>query len=169
MAAESVQPGTPADGNGLVLWVPTIEDIDNPTVAELTAGTVEKLTYGLAPDGFAHDNSIATITTGRYTLAQVLELDGIETDTFELKYVYNRETPTDAETVLVKGAKGYLVERLGYPNELAIAAGQKLNVVAPVEIGRPRDVPPAQNTELMKVVKANVTSRVAKEVTVATS
>lgn len=167
MAAEEVQPGTPADGNGLVLWVPTIADIEAPTVAELNAGTVEKLTYGLSPDGFRHENTIATITTGRYTLAQVLELDGVETDTFELQYVYNREDPTDAETVLVKGAKGYLVERLGYPNDLAIAAGQKLNVVAPVTISRPRDVPPTQNTELMKVVKANVTGSVAKEVAVA--
>jgi hypothetical protein len=165
--AEEVQTGTPADGFGRVLWVPTIADLDAPTVAELTAGTVIALTYGLSPDGFRHETSIATITTGRYTLAQALELDGVETDTIELQYVYNRETPTDAETALVKGAVGNIVHQLGYANDTDIAAGQILNAVAPVKISTPRDVPPTQNTELMKVVKANVTGKVRREVEVA--
>lgn len=166
MPIEDVQVGTPADGFGLVLWVPDIADPSAPTDDELTAVGVVPLTYSLSPDGFRHEHSIATITTGRYTLAQALELDGIETDAFELQYVYNRTTPTEAETVLVKGAEGFLVERLGYSNETAIAAAQTLNVVAPVKLSTPRDVPPAQNTELMKVVKANVTGKVYREVDV---
>ena len=44
MALEDVTPGTPSDGNGLVLFVPTIADPSAPTVAELSAGTVVPLT-----------------------------------------------------------------------------------------------------------------------------
>jgi hypothetical protein len=164
MPLEDVQTGVPADGHGAVWFVETIANPDAPTDDEIAAGTL--LTYGLSPDGFRHGHDIATINTGRYTLGQTLELEGVQTDTFELQYVYNRTTPTDAETTLVKGATGYLVERLGYPNETAPAASQKLNVVAPVKIGTPRDVPPSANTELMKVVKANVTGQVRREVSI---
>lgn len=168
MPLETVQNGQAADGFGLVLFVPTIANPAAPTVAELSAGTVKKITYGLAPDGFDHQTSVATITTGRYTLQQALELDGVITDTVEIKYVYNRQTPTVVELALgTVGTTGYLVEMLGYANGTAIAAAQKINAVIPIRSSIARDVPPTANSELMKILKLNVTGTVYREIAVA--
>lgn len=167
MTKEQVQRGFAADGNGIVLWVPSIADVFAPTVAELNAGTVVKLTYGLTQDGFNHDTQIATITTGRYTLAQALELDGVITDTVEVKWVYNRQTPTEVEEALGEpGVDGNIVHVLGYPNGHTFAASDKLNAVIPVTTSVPRDVPPTQNTEAAKIQKLNVRGEVAREVAV---
>lgn len=162
---EQVQRGTAADGHGIVIWCETIANPSAPTAAELAAGT--EITYGLTPDGFAHDTSVATITTGRYTLAQALELDGVVTDTVELRYVYNRENPTDVQTALgTPGTDGFLVHALGYPNGHTFVAADVLNAVIPGTTSISRDVPPAVNTELAKVVKVNVTGQVYREVAV---
>ncbi len=164
MPYEEVQRGQAADGHGIVLWVPTIEDLANPTVAELTAGTVKRITYGLTPDGFNHDTSVATITTGRYTLDQALELDGKITDTVEVRWVYNRTTPTVVETTLgTPGVSGNLVKILGYRNDHVIDEDTKINAIIPVTTSIPRDVPPTENSELVKVQKLNVTGRVFRE------
>jgi hypothetical protein len=164
MTFESVQQGQAADGHGIVLFVPSIADIYHPTVAELTAGTVKKLTYGLATDGFDHQTSVATITVGRYTLDQALELDGVITDTVEVKWIYNRSTPTAIETALgTPGIAGNLVKILGYANDYTIAPTTKINAIIPFCTSIPRDVPPAANTELMKIQKLNVTGKVARE------
>lgn len=167
MALENVQPGVASDGNGLVLFVPTIADTSAPTVAELSAGTVKKLTYGLTPDGFRHESTIATITSGRYTLAQVLEIDGQVTDTLEVQYVYtNDDTEDVVRTTLTPGVEGFIVHRLGYPNEDAFAADQKVDVI-PVKASIQRRVAPTANTELSIMQKLNVTGRVERFVEVA--
>lgn len=164
--AEEVQAGFASDGNGNVLWVSAIANINAPTVAELAAGT--PITYGLTPDGFAHNTAIATITTGRYTLAQALELDGIVTDTVEVKWVYNRATPTDVETTLgTVGTSGFIVHSLGYESGHVFAAADVINAIIPVKTSIPRDVPPTANTEAAKIQKLNVTGTVAREVAVA--
>jgi len=164
MTAEDVQLGTAADGHGTVLWVPAIADLSKPTVAELTAETVIPITYGLATDGFDHQTTIATITTGRYTLDQALELDGKVTDTVELKWVYNRTTPTAVETALgTPGVTGNLVKILGYENGFTIDETTKINAIIPGTTSIPRDVPPTENSELMKIQKINVTGKVYRE------
>lgn len=163
---ETVEKGFASDGRGIVLWVDTIADPSAPTAAELAAG--EPITYGLAPDGFTHETSIATITTGRYTLAQALELDGIVTDTVEVRWVYNRQTPTTVETTLgTPGTDGFIVHSLGYANGHVFAAADVINAVIPVTTSIPRDVPPTQNVEAMKVQKLNVRGTVHREVSVA--
>lgn len=166
MALESVAAGTPADGNGLVLWVPAIANPAAPTVAELTAGTVKPLTYALAPDGFDHQTSVAIITSGRYTLAQALESEGVITDTLEVKYVYNAAQTDTASTTLTTGTTGFVVKRLGVANGTAVQAGQKVTVL-PVKCGVKRDVPPTANTELMKIQKLLITGTVNRDVAVA--
>lgn len=161
---EAVQRGQAADGRGIVLWVPTIADRTKPTVSELTAASVKRLTLGLAPDGFNHGVTVATITAGRYTLEQALELDGTITDTLEVRWVYNRNTPTDIETVLgTPGVDGNVVHILGYPRDHEIDASTKINAILPVTTGLPRDVPPTANSELMKIQKLNVNGKVARE------
>lgn len=165
MAREEVQPGVAADGHGLVLWVPVIENPAAPTVEELTASGVEKLTYGLTPDGFNHETNVATITSGRFTLAQVLELDGKITDTVEVTYVWEGTESDVVRNVLVPGTEGYIVKRMAVANAEEIAAGQLVTVV-PVKCSIQRDVPPTENTELQKVQKLNVTGTVERDVEV---
>ncbi|SDG21533.1 hypothetical protein [Microbacterium sp. 77mftsu3.1] len=161
---EAVQRGQAADGRGIVLWAPTIADPTKPTVAELNAASVKRLTYGLAPDGFNHSMTIATITAGRYTLDQALELDGTVTDTVEVRWVYNRTTPTQVETVLgTPGVDGNIVHILGYPNDHEIDEDTKINAIIPVTTSIPRDVPPTANSELMKIQKLNVRDKVRRE------
>lgn len=165
MALEEVQPGVAADGNGLVLWVPSIANPAAPTVAELTGSGVIPLTYGLTPDGFAHDTSVATITSGRYTLAQALELDGVITDTVELKYVWEGTEDDVIRNALTPGTKGFLVKRMAVPNGTAVVAAQLVTVI-PGQASIQRDVPPAANTELQKVQKINVIGEVHRDVAV---
>lgn len=165
MSFEEVQPGKAADGNGLVLWVPAIADPAKPKVSELTAASVEKLTYGLTPDGFAHDTTVATITSGRYTLAQALETDGKITDTVEVKYVWEGTDDDGVRNVLTPGTKGFIVKRMAIANEVDIAADQLVTVI-PVQCSIQRDVPPAENTELQKIQKLNVIGKVERDVKV---
>ncbi|MFF8817812.1 hypothetical protein ACF07D_07435 [Leucobacter sp. NPDC015123] len=165
MSLEEVQPGTAADGNGLVLWVPAIADPSKPKVSELTGSGVEKLTYGLTPDGFAHDTTVATITSGRYTLAQALELDGVITDTVEVKYVWQGTEEDGVRNVLTPGTKGFIVKRMALPNGTEVAADQLVTVI-PVQCSIQRDVPPAANTELQKIQKLNVVGEVRRDVKV---
>ena len=162
MALETVAAGTPADGMGLVLWVPTIANPAAPTVAELSAGTVKQLTYELVPDGFRHNTTENVITSGRYMLKQVLESAGTVTDTLELQYV----TGSDAMTALTDGAAGFIVHRLGVANETAVTAAQKVDVI-PVKAGIQRKVPPTANTELQRVQKMYITGTVQRDVAVA--
>lgn len=161
MALEDVPLGTAADGNGLVLFVSAIAAPGVPKVTELSAGTAKQLTYELVPDGFRHATTENVITTGRYTLKQILELPGTVTDTLEVQYV----TGSDASTSLAEGTTGFIVHRLGVPNETAVAAGQTVDVI-PVMCGIQRKVPPTANTELQRVQKLFITGPVQRDVAV---
>jgi hypothetical protein len=162
MALENVPAGQSSDGRGLVLWVPAISNPAAPTVAELTGGTVVAITYSLTPDGFRHDTTENVISDGRYTLKQVLELPGTVTDTLELQYVAG----TPAQTALTEGTNGFIVHRLGVPNETTIAAAQKVDVI-PVRAGVQRKVAPTANTLLSRQSKMFVTGTVYRDVAVA--
>jgi len=164
---EEVQIGSPADGHGILLWCTTIADPSAPTAAELAAGI--RITYGITPDGVNHTETVQTITTGRWTLDQALEIESRIDDTLELTYVYGRgNTETDVQTTLgTKGTKGFFVKSLGYPNDHEFAAGDVINRIIPGTIGTSRDVPPAANTELAKIVKVNVSGKVQRDVVVA--
>lgn len=162
MPLENVPAGQPSDGRGLVLFVPTIANPAAPTAAELSAGTVKQVTYSLTGDGFRHETTENTVTVSRYTLKQQLELAGTVVDTLELQYV----TGSPADTAFTAGVSGYIVHRLGVPNETAIAAAQKVDVI-PVTFGIQRKVAPTANTELSKQSKAFVTGVVQRDVAVA--
>lgn len=161
MAEEIVPPGQASDGRGLVLFVPAIANTLAPTVAELTATGVEKLTYSLVPDGFRHETTENTISTGRYTLKQVLETPGTITDTLEVQYV----TGSPAQDALAEGATGYIVHRLGVLNEIEPAADQEVDII-PVRAGVQRKVAPTANTELQRVQKLFITGSVRRDVKV---
>lgn len=169
MVAESIQNGFAIDDKGLVLWVPTIANVEAPTVAELTAGTVVKLTGGLTPDGFSHAVTVNKVTSGRYALKQVITLDGTLSDEVTLRYVYNRETPTEVEEAIgTPGVEGNIVHILGYESGSAITAGTICNAVIPVTTSISTDIPATANTEATKEQKPNVRGTVAREVAVVT-
>lgn len=165
MAEETVAQGVVADGHGLVLFVPAIANPAAPTVTELSAVGVKKLTYSLTPDGFAHDTSVATVTSGRWTLAQALEYDGIITDTVEVTYVYTNTESDVARLTLTPGIEGFIVKRLAIENGEAIVADQIVTVL-PIKASIQRDVPPTQNSELAKIQKLNITGKVQRDVKV---
>jgi len=161
MPLEDVPAGQPADGRGLVLLVETIAGEGGPSVAEASAATTVALTYSLTGDGFRHETTENTISTSRYTLKQQLELAGTVTDTLELQYV----TGSPADVALKEGTEGFIVHRLGVPNDVEPAAGQEVDVI-PFRAGVQRKVAPTANTELMKVSKLFITGPVRRDVTI---
>ena len=167
MALEEVAPGVAADGNGLVLWVPAggIADVEAPTVAELTDPDVVPLTYSLTPDGFRQETTENVITSGRYTLKQIIEIPGTVLDAIEVQYVYTGTASDTARLTLEAGVNGYIVHRLGYPNETGIAAAQIVDVI-PVTAGIQRKVPPVANSELQRVQKLTVRAAIGRDVAV---
>ncbi|MGB4136420.1 MAG: hypothetical protein WA971_07645 [Microbacterium sp.] len=166
---EKVQEGFGYDGKGVVLWVPAIADPSAPTAAELSAGTVVPLTYGLyGPSGYALEPTIEERNSERYTLDQVLTAEGRKKFKLTLLYVYNRETPTEAEGVLgVPGVPGFVVHALGYDNGHVFEAGDKINDVVPVRTASSVDVPATANTDAHKRTVPSITGKVEQEVTVA--
>lgn len=165
--SEDWQTGFAVDNHGIVLWVPVIADPTKPTVAELTGSDVVRLTYGLTPDGFNHAPTVNKVTSGRYTSPQVITYDGTVSDELTLRYVYNRQTPTEVEeTIGTPGVDGNIVHILGYPNDHEIVAGTKVNAVIPVTTAISTDVPATANTEAFKEQKPNVRGEVAREVAV---
>lgn len=166
MALESVPAGVVADGNGLVLFVTTIASTSAPTAAELTAGTVKKLTYSITGDGYKHDVTEAVVTVNRLTLAQVLQYAGTITDDLEITYVWGTASTGDiARLALPVGTTGYIVERWNVANGTAVAAGDKVNVI-PITAGVQRINAPASNTENTMTQKLYVTGTVQRLVAV---
>lgn len=166
MALEAVTTGVVADGNGLVLFVPTISDPTAPTVAELTAGTVKKLTYSVTGDGYKHTITSNEVTVNRLTLAQILSYDGTVKDDLEITYVWGDGSNDVPRVALAVGTTGYIVERWAVPNSTAITAAQLVDVI-PIKAGIQRKDAPVQNQELTRTQRLNVTGTVNRDVAVA--
>jgi hypothetical protein len=168
MAEEVVPPGTPSDGNGLVLFVPTIADPSSPTVTELSAGTVKKLTYSITGDGYAHTVTINKITANRLTLPTQIQYDGTEVDDLSITYAYTNTDTDVARLALPKGTAGYIVERWAVPNGEPIAADQLVDVI-PIVASTSLKNAPVTNQELTRTQALNVTGRVFRDVEVVTA
>lgn len=166
MVLETVPAGVVSDGNGLVLFVPAIANPAAPTVAELTAVGVKKLTYSITGDGYTHGTTVNTVTSERLTLAQVLQYDGSVTDDLEIKYVYTNSAGDVVRLALPQGQTGFIVERWAVANEVAIAAAQLVDVI-PIKASLQRKDAPAKNAELTRTQKLNVTGPVQRDVAVA--
>lgn len=165
MALEDVTPGTPSDGNGLVLFVPTIANPAAPTVAELSAGTVVPLTYSITGDGYAHTVTINEVTANRLTLKQTLQYDGTEVDNLSITYVYTNTVSDTVRTALPQGTEGYIVERWAVPNENVIATADIVDVI-PIKASVSVKNAPVQNQELTRTQRLNVTGPVQRDVAV---
>jgi hypothetical protein len=162
---EAVPAGQVSDGFGLVLFVPTIADTLNPTVAELTAAGVKKITYSVTGDGYKHDTTVNTVAANRLTLAQVIQYDGTITDDLEITFVYTNTAGDVVRLALPQGQAGYIVERWAVDNAVAIAAAQIVDVI-PIKASIQRKNAPATNTELTRTQKLNVTGPVQRDVPV---
>lgn len=162
MVAETVTPGVISDGNGLILFVPTIANPAAPTVAELTAGTVKKLTYSITGDGYNHTITSATVTANRLFLKQVLQYDTTITDELSITYVYTNTTDDVVRIALAEGVTGYIVERWAVDNGAAIAAAQLVDVI-PIKAGISTKNAPASGQELTRTQALNVTGAVQRD------
>jgi hypothetical protein len=166
MVLETVPAGVVSDGNGLVLFVPAIANTAAPTVAELTAGGVKKITYSITGDGgYTHGVTINTVTANRLTLVQTIQYDGTIADDLEIKFVYTNTAGDVVRLALPQGQAGFIVERWAVPNSQAIAAGDIVDVI-PIKASLQRKDAPAANTELTRTQKLNVTGTVQRDVAV---
>jgi hypothetical protein len=165
MATEAVPAGAVADGNGLVLFVPAIAVPTAPTVAELTATGVKKLTYSIAGGGYTHNITVNKVKVNRLTLKQELQYDGIVTDDLSIKYAYNNTISDVARLALTEGITGFIVERWAVPNGQAIATADIVDVI-PIKASISAKDAPAANAELTRTQALNVTGPVARDVAV---
>ena len=167
MVRETVSEGFGYEDQGTVLWVPTLADPTAPTLIELTAGT--PITYDLyGPTGYNLAVTETPRPISRYTLGQTLNAEGTVSYTLTMLYVFNRETPTEAETTIgVRGTAGFIVHFLGYENGWTMAAGDVITDIVPVRTGRSTVVPATANTEAHKTTSPSITGEVLHEVAIA--
>jgi len=163
MSLEEVPEGTPSDGNGLVLFVPTLADPAKPKVSELTASGVVKLTYSITGDGYNHTVTINKVTANRLTLATQLQYDGTEVDDLAITYAYTNTEGDIVRLALPKGTRGYIVERWAVPNEVEPVADQLVDVI-PIQASTSLKNAPVTNQELTRTQALNVTGKVHRDV-----
>ncbi|MCO0632709.1 hypothetical protein NGH33_01805 [Micrococcus yunnanensis] len=164
-------PSTPADGNQLVIDVPAIADIDNPTVAELTAASVEDLSCYLTGDGWSPSKEQASIPDERLCSTETFERPGRKTRGLEVTYIDNTNSPYEAEfnkavDTLAEGTDHYIVTRRGVLYEQPIKAGQVVEIW-PVTAGEQREVPNEANSVTRTVQKLFVRGPVRRAVVAA--
>jgi hypothetical protein len=154
-------PGTTADGNVKIAFVPTIADPAAPTATELTAVGVKDLSCYLTSDGWTPGLDEQVVSDERLCSTQTFEKRGRNSRTLSIKYVENPTEPTDnvAYTTLAPGTTGFLVERRGAAYSGAFAADDVVNVW-PIEAGEYDPQPPEANSVLKVAQKAFVTGTV---------
>ena len=134
--------GIDAAGRSAVIWVPSIEDINAPTVAEITAGT--HLSCAIA--GFEPTVSQNTVTSRKYCEKQSTETPGIPAYSIPPLRVLDDPQGDDTNGQydylddLYQGAKGFIVNRRGLDMDDEVVSGQKCTIY-PVELGAPLEVP----------------------------
>jgi len=163
MSLEEVPEGTPSDGNGLVLFVPTLADPSKPKATELAASGVVKLTYSITGDGYNHTVTINKVTANRLTLPTQLQYDGTEVDDLAITYAYTNTEGDVVRLALPKGTQGYIVERWAVANEIDPTAGQLVDVI-PIQASVSLKNAPVTNQELTRTQALNVTGKVHRDV-----
>lgn len=142
-----------ADGYIKVTWVPTIADISNPTVAELTAGSAVDLQWFITKDGL--DVKPDTASVDNTALASTEETQDAGMASYDNSLTFKRKEDPDADVAyntLVDRAVGNLVIRRTLPESTPYAAGQPVEVY-PSRCGRPALQPPEKNSPQKVMVK----------------
>jgi hypothetical protein len=138
---------------GLLLFVPTVRDVNGPVVSELAAGV--DLTYSIK--SFEPDVQ-STVLELWDRFVTVEDIVGVT-----VEWVYSRSSPSVAQVTLTPGVGGFLAWRLGYPHEAPVDSGQLFNAVIPVQAATPHDSTSGVAT---KTQRLDVTGAVGLEVTV---
>jgi hypothetical protein len=157
----------PADGNQLVLWVPTIAAPSAPTVAELTGVSVVNLSCYLAGNGFNNSVDEGSVDDPRLCSRQTFEQPGKFKHGLNLIYVYNPKSPTNdvARLTLVYLTTGYIVTRYGVAFETTPAAADIVDVY-PAKCGKQVKMPSEDNSVLKIGQKIFITGEVEENAVV---
>lgn len=134
-----------ADGFLKVTWVPTIADISNPTVAELTGGGAVDLQWFITKDGL--DFKPDTAPVDNTALASTEDTQDAGMASYDNAVTCKRkEDPAQdiAYNTLVDRAVGNMVIRRNLPESTPYAAGQQVEVY-PSRCGRPMLLAPEKN------------------------
>lgn len=153
--ADTNLPSTPADGNILTVLVPTVADLDSPTLTEVTAPTAEDISCYLTAGGFALTVDQATITDERECDTIVRNAPGRKTVTLSITGIDNTNTSyaaTDNALVdaLTEGSKWVAIRRRGLPHTTALTAGDIVSVTS-FTVGVRSEVPAEANSVLRSV------------------
>ncbi|HEX6686692.1 MAG TPA: hypothetical protein VF062_28220 [Candidatus Limnocylindrales bacterium] len=169
---QPVPTSIPADGSVKVLWVPVIDDVTGPTLAELTDAAVIDLSCYLTDDGFAPAVDEQVSTDNRLCSRQTFERRGRFTYSLNLTYVYQGQdleaSDNEPFATLRPGELGYVVSRWGADFEDDIEIGDLVEVW-PAECGEQMKQPPEANGRLRVMQRIFVRNSVAKDVAVAAS
>lgn len=165
--------GIDAAGKGGLYFVPTIADVNAPTVAELNAGiNLSCLVYSWNPNG-----SQSKVERTRYCYTSTAESLGRTTyapDAIEYDYDPQKVNESTGEYAhvakLAPGTKGFLVDRRGLRPTEPFAASQVLEIVMPVELGEQMPIvidPKNEGEKLRYQQQIAVIGDTARRVTIA--
>lgn len=147
-----------ADGKTKVSFVPSIANIAEPTVAELTATAAVSLEWAVLKDGLKMGGSVVTVDTG--VLASTVDTQFVGRRKFEGNSIefYKEDDPTTdkVDKALKYQAKGYLVIRRGVDVDVAFASDDLVEVY-PIQFGQ-KKIEPAENKLESAMIEFTVTS-----------
>lgn len=137
--ADVVPAAIDVKGNLVIWWVPTIADLDSPTLAEVGGAGAARVTNSFTPGGFPLDGDQVVDTDSRLGLIVDLEALGIRTDTLGMLEYVESDAATSAAVVLKPepgetSKSGYFVVRRGVAFGTLATAGQDVLVI-PVTLG----------------------------------
>lgn len=157
----------PADGNQAVWWVPAIADVNNPTVAELTAPSVIDASCYLTAEGWTPGVDEQTINDERLCSTATYEQPGRIQHTLAISYVHNPDSPADNELylALTRLTTGYFVARIGVPYDQPVAAGDIVDIY-PAKMGYRAKQPGTANSVLTVNQKPFITGPVVQDAVV---
>ena len=137
------------------VFVPTIADITNPKVSELTGPSVLDLSYYLAGDGYQLNHTQEMIDDDREGSAAVGQIPGQEKfDGGTMQLIDNTNVEgadNEAVETLTRGTTGFIVRRRGLPTDTPFAETQTVSVHK-VTIGIKTPVAHAPNQRQMSTI-----------------
>jgi hypothetical protein len=135
-----------ADGNIKATWAPTIADVHNPTVAELTGGSAVDLECLIILGGLDIKGDQASVDNGALCSTDDTEEPGRPSYTINLTFK-RKDTPSEdtAYATLTDRALGNLVIRRNKAASIAYAADDPVEVY-PGRLGRPMHLEPEKNS-----------------------
>jgi hypothetical protein len=158
----------PADGNLRVYYLATLADPNNPTLAELNAGTSKDLSCYITGDGFVPTLDEQSVTDNRLCSRATYERPGRWQKQMTLSYVINPASPANNVAYLTLGylVEGFIIARWGVPFETPWAAAQ-LGDLYPIQCGKPLKNQVAENTVITCTQKLFITAESLDDVVVA--